>query len=113
MASESIQLTGCDRTMGDKAAAREAMIRTGVPVVPGSGVLQDDQDAFDAARRIGYPLIIKAAAGGGGKGMRVVHTEEELLSSAKLAQTEAASASGTRASTWSSTVRSRGTWRSR
>lgn len=87
-------LPGAIRSMGDKATARTLMKEAGVPIVPGSGVIQDDQAAFDAAARIGYPLIIKASAGGGGKGMRVVHSEDDLLSSIKLAQTEAASSFG-------------------
>lgn len=82
-------------SMGDKAKARALMMASGVPVVPGSGdVLQNEQDAYRAAEAVGYPLIVKATAGGGGKGMRVVHTEEELLSSVKMAQAEAASAFG-------------------
>jgi acetyl-CoA carboxylase, biotin carboxylase subunit len=81
--------------MGDKAEAREAMQAAGVPIVPGTqGVLQNDGDALKAAEEIGFPLIVKAAAGGGGKGMRVVHTEEDLLAAVKVAQTEAAAAFG-------------------
>jgi acetyl-CoA carboxylase biotin carboxylase subunit len=81
--------------MGDKAEAREAMQAAGVPIVPGTqGVLQNDSDALKAAEEIGFPLIVKAAAGGGGKGMRVVHTEEDLLAAVKVAQTEAAAAFG-------------------
>jgi acetyl-CoA carboxylase biotin carboxylase subunit len=81
--------------MGDKATARALMRESGVPVVPGSGdVIQSEQDAFRAAEAVGYPLMVKATAGGGGKGMRVVHAEPELLSSLKMAQTEAAAAFG-------------------
>jgi acetyl-CoA carboxylase, biotin carboxylase subunit len=81
--------------MGDKAEAREAMQAAGVPIVPGTdGVLQNDADALKAAEEIGFPLIVKAAAGGGGKGMRVVHNEEDLLAAVKVAQTEAAAAFG-------------------
>jgi acetyl-CoA carboxylase biotin carboxylase subunit len=81
--------------MGDKAAAREAMQAAGVPIVPGTqGILQSDADALKAAEEIGFPLIVKAAAGGGGKGMRVVHNEEDLLTAVKVAQTEAAAAFG-------------------
>ena len=81
--------------MGDKATARALARQNGVPIVPGSGdVLQGEADAYKAAEIVGYPLIIKATAGGGGKGMRVVRAEEELLSSVKLAQTEAAAAFG-------------------
>ncbi|MBZ9568910.1 acetyl-CoA carboxylase biotin carboxylase subunit [Modicisalibacter tunisiensis] len=84
------------RLMGDKVSAIEAMKQAGVPTVPGSdGPLPDDDDAVLAtARRIGYPVIIKAAAGGGGRGMRVVHTEAHLLSSVSVTKTEASSAFG-------------------
>jgi acetyl-CoA carboxylase biotin carboxylase subunit len=82
-------------SMGDKAAALRLMRETGVPIVPGSGqVLESEQDAYLAARTIGFPLMIKASAGGGGKGMRIVHEEGELASSVKMAQTEAAAAFG-------------------
>ncbi|HTE17671.1 MAG TPA: acetyl-CoA carboxylase biotin carboxylase subunit, partial [Armatimonadota bacterium] len=82
-------------SMGDKATARAIMHEHGVPIVPGSGdVLHGEQDAYRAAENVGYPLMVKATAGGGGKGMRVVHTEEELLSSVKMAQAEAAAAFG-------------------
>jgi acetyl-CoA carboxylase biotin carboxylase subunit len=81
--------------MGDKATARALMQQHGVPVVPGSrDVLQTEQDSLRAADTVGYPLMIKATAGGGGKGMRVVHEGEDLLASIKLAQTEAAAAFG-------------------
>jgi acetyl-CoA carboxylase biotin carboxylase subunit len=81
--------------MGHKAEARAAMVAAGVPVVPGTqGILQSDADAQRAAEEIGYPLIVKAAAGGGGKGMRVVHGEEEFLPAVKVAQAEAAAAFG-------------------
>ena len=84
------------RLMGDKVSAIEAMKKAGVPTVPGSdGPLPDDDDAVLAtARRIGYPVIIKAAAGGGGRGMRVVHTEAHLLASVSVTKTEASSAFG-------------------
>jgi acetyl-CoA carboxylase biotin carboxylase subunit len=81
--------------MGNKAEARAAMAAAGVPVVPGTqGVLQTDTDAVRAAEEIGYPLMVKAAAGGGGKGMRVVHGEEEFLPAVKIAQAESAAAFG-------------------
>jgi acetyl-CoA carboxylase, biotin carboxylase subunit len=81
--------------MGDKATARAMARQHRVPVVPGSGdVLESEQDAYRAAEEVGYPLMVKATAGGGGKGMRVVHSEEELLESVKMAQTEAAAAFG-------------------
>lgn len=86
---------GVIERMGHKAEARAAMIAADVPVVPGTrGVLQNDTDALRAAEEIGYPLIVKAAAGGGGKGMRVVHGEEEFLNAVKVAQAESAAAFG-------------------
>ncbi|HBQ40018.1 MAG TPA: acetyl-CoA carboxylase biotin carboxylase subunit, partial [Halieaceae bacterium] len=84
------------RLMGDKVSAIDAMKKTGVPTVPGSdGPLTDDAErTLDIARRIGYPVIVKAAAGGGGRGMRVVHNEAALLNSVQLTQAEAAAAFG-------------------
>ncbi len=84
------------RLMGDKVAAIEAMRASGVPCVPGSdGPLDDDVERnLTIAKKIGYPIIIKAAAGGGGKGMRVVHTEAALNNAIKMTQTEAAAAFG-------------------
>lgn len=77
--------------MGDKIAARQLMIKSKVPVVPGSDgpVSADDPDIYKIAERIGYPVIIKATAGGGGKGMRVVVSQEALKNSIIMAQTEA------------------------
>ena len=82
------------RTMGDKVAAIRTMKEAGVPTVPGSdGPLTSDTEAsLEHGRRIGYPVIIKAAGGGGGRGMRVVHDEESLLSSIQLTKSEAAAA---------------------
>ena len=82
------------RTMGDKVAAIRAMQETGVPCVPGSdGPLSDDEDTnLRLARDIGYPIIIKAAGGGGGRGMRVVHAEAALLGAISLTKTEAQNA---------------------
>ena len=82
------------RTMGDKVAAIKAMQATGVPCVPGSdGPLGDDDAAnLKMAKKIGYPIIIKAAGGGGGRGMRVVHAEPALLGAISLTQAEAGSA---------------------
>jgi len=79
------------RTMGDKVAAIEAMQKAGVPCVPGSdGSLGDnDEENMRLAREIGYPIIIKAAGGGGGRGMRVVHAEGSLLNSISLTKNEA------------------------
>jgi acetyl-CoA carboxylase, biotin carboxylase subunit len=84
------------RLMGDKVSAIEAMKKAGVPTVPGSdGPLTDDNDkTLEVARRIGYPVIVKAAAGGGGRGMRVVHNEAALLNSVQVTQSEAAAAFG-------------------
>jgi acetyl-CoA carboxylase biotin carboxylase subunit len=82
------------RTMGDKVAAIRAMKESGVPCVPGSdGPLSDDDEAnIKLAKAIGYPIIIKAAGGGGGRGMRVVHAEAALLGAISLTKTEAANA---------------------
>ena len=84
------------RLMGDKVSAKQQMKRTGVPTVPGSdGALPDDPDEVTRiAREIGFPVIVKAAAGGGGRGMRVVHNEEVLLSSIQVTQSEAQAAFG-------------------
>ena len=79
------------RLMGDKVSAIEVMKEAGVPTVPGSDgpVGQDPERNIELAREIGYPVIIKAAAGGGGRGMRVVYDESELSSTIQLTQTEA------------------------
>lgn len=84
------------RMMGDKVAAIKAMKAAGVPTVPGSdGPLPEDpEECVKIARRIGYPIIIKAAAGGGGRGMRVVHTEAALINSIHITQGEAKAAFG-------------------
>ena len=84
------------RLMGDKVSAKQAMIRAGVPTVPGSeGALGDDPNAIRAAaKRIGYPVIIKAAGGGGGRGMRVVHTEAALIHAVQTTRAEAGAAFG-------------------
>ena len=81
------------RMMGDKISAIEVMRQAGVPTVPGSNGPLDDNDerALDLAREIGFPIIIKAAAGGGGRGMRVVYDETELLKTIKVTSTEAQS----------------------
>jgi acetyl-CoA carboxylase biotin carboxylase subunit len=82
------------RLMGDKVSAKEAMKKAGVPVVPGSeGALPEDPKEIVAiARNVGYPVIIKAAGGGGGRGMRVVHTEAALPNAVAMTRNEAASA---------------------
>ncbi|MCL6414930.1 acetyl-CoA carboxylase biotin carboxylase subunit [Aestuariirhabdus sp. Z084] len=84
------------RLMGDKVSAIEAMRKAGVPTVPGSnGALDDNPErTIKLAREIGYPVIIKAAAGGGGRGMRVVHGEAALLSSITITKSEAQAAFG-------------------
>ena len=84
------------RLMGDKVSAKQAMIRSGVPCVPGSeGALPDDpKEIIQTARKVGYPVIIKAAGGGGGRGMRVVHTEAALLNAVAMTKNEAGAAFG-------------------
>jgi len=84
------------RLMGDKVSAIEAMKKAGIPCLPGSdGPLGDDyEENLKIARRIGFPIIIKAAGGGGGRGMRVVHSEAALHSSISLTKGEAAAAFG-------------------
>ncbi|HWQ38131.1 MAG TPA: acetyl-CoA carboxylase biotin carboxylase subunit [Burkholderiales bacterium] len=84
------------RLMGDKVSAKAAMIKAGVPVVPGSeGALPEAPDEIvKVARKIGYPVIIKAAGGGGGRGMRVVHTEAALINAVTMTRQEAKTAFG-------------------
>jgi acetyl-CoA carboxylase biotin carboxylase subunit len=84
------------RLMGDKVSAKDAMKVAGVPCVPGSeGALPEDpKEIVKIARTIGYPVIIKAAGGGGGRGMRVVHTEAALLNAVNMTRTEAGAAFG-------------------
>ena len=79
------------RSMGDKITAKETMIKAGVPVIPGSeGLISSVEEAKPIAKTIGYPIILKATAGGGGKGMRVVWQEEDLEKAFNAAKTEAA-----------------------
>ncbi len=82
------------RLMGDKVSAKAAMAKAGVPTVPGSeGALPDDpKEIVRIARKVGYPVIIKAAGGGGGRGMRVVHTEAALINAVTMTRTEAQAA---------------------
>ena len=81
--------------MGDKAAARDTMKAAGVPVIPGSeGVVETPEEAFELAHRIGYPVIVKASGGGGGRGMRVAHTDMTLGNVMLMAQQEAEKAFG-------------------
>ena len=76
--------------MGDKITAKKTMIALGVPVVPGSeGSIDTDEDALATANKIGYPVIIKATAGGGGKGMKVAFSDSELVQSFRMAKSEA------------------------
>jgi acetyl-CoA carboxylase biotin carboxylase subunit len=84
------------RVMGDKVAAIQAMKSAGVPTVPGSdGSLSDDEFSLrEIAKKIGYPVIIKAAAGGGGRGMRVVEDEDSLINAISITKTEATAAFG-------------------
>ncbi|MFV0601110.1 MAG: acetyl-CoA carboxylase biotin carboxylase subunit [Brachymonas sp.] len=84
------------RTMGDKVSAKQAMIKAGVPCVPGSeGELPDDPAQLKRiAKQIGYPVIIKAAGGGGGRGMRVAHTEAALINAVAMTRAEASTAFG-------------------
>ncbi len=81
--------------MGNKSVARDTMIAAGVPVVPGTkGIITDPQEAMIIAKEIGYPVIVKASAGGGGRGMRIAQSEKELLTSIQTAASEAQSAFG-------------------
>ncbi len=84
------------RLMGDKVSAKQAMIKAGVPCVPGSeGELPEDpKEILSVARKVGYPVIVKAAGGGGGRGMRVVHTEAALLNAVNMTRGEAQAAFG-------------------
>jgi acetyl-CoA carboxylase biotin carboxylase subunit len=84
------------RLMGDKVSAKQTMIKAGVPVVPGSeGALPENpEETVKIARTIGYPVIIKAAGGGGGRGMRVVHTEAALINAVTMTRQEAQTAFG-------------------
>jgi len=81
------------RLMGDKIEARRAMKEAGLPVLPGSSeAISSEEEGLKLAREIGYPVIVKASAGGGGRGMRIVRTEQELGQALKTASTEAAAA---------------------
>jgi acetyl-CoA carboxylase biotin carboxylase subunit len=84
------------RLMGDKVSAKQAMVKAGVPVVPGSDGALPEQNAevVKIARKVGYPVIVKAAGGGGGRGMRVVHTEAALLNAVAMTRAEALAAFG-------------------
>lgn len=83
------------RSMGDKITAKETMIKAGVPVVPGSKrLLKDVKDGLKTALEVGYPVMIKATAGGGGKGMRIVHKEENFEKNFNMAKNESGAAFG-------------------
>src|SRR5437660_5354859 len=83
------------RLMGEKEKARAAMKQHGVPILPGSdGVIASEEEAREWARQVGYPVIIKASAGGGGRGMRIVRAEEDLVALYRQAQQEASAAFG-------------------
>jgi acetyl-CoA carboxylase biotin carboxylase subunit len=84
------------RLMGDKVSAKQAIVKAGVPTVPGSeGPLPEDaKEIVRVARKVGYPVIIKASGGGGGRGMRVVHTEAALLNAVNMTRAEAQAAFG-------------------
>src|SRR6202522_4829275 len=83
------------RLMGEKEKARAAMKKAGVPILPGSdGILASEGEAVEWARQVGFPVIIKASAGGGGRGMRIVRNQEELPGLFRAAQSEAAGAFG-------------------
>ena len=80
--------------MGDKDAARQLMSKSGVPVIPGTEILKDTADAVEQAEKIGYPVLIKASAGGGGKGIRLVNSKEEMEKAFNTASSEAMQAFG-------------------
>ncbi len=81
--------------MGNKSNARELMIRAGVPVIPGSdGVVDNVEKAYETADRLGYPVMVKASAGGGGRGIRIVRTKDELAEAYETAKSETKSAFG-------------------
>ena len=80
--------------LGDKDMAKRTMRDAGVPVVPGSGLVEDEKEAAEAAEKIGFPLLVKARAGGGGKGIRLVSSKEELLPAFRASTQEATSAFG-------------------
>ncbi|MBV8759047.1 MAG: acetyl-CoA carboxylase biotin carboxylase subunit [Deltaproteobacteria bacterium] len=82
------------RMMGDKISARAAMAKAGVPMLPGTSGLHDEIQLLEAAERIGFPVILKASAGGGGRGMKIVHEKEKLLEAWSMGRTEAQAAFG-------------------
>jgi acetyl-CoA carboxylase biotin carboxylase subunit len=80
------------RLMGDKVSARKAMVDAGVPILPGTGVLETEKELLEAAERVGFPLILKASAGGGGRGMKIVEDTSRLVEMWGMARTEAQAA---------------------
>lgn len=80
--------------MGDKSTARETMTKVGVPIVPGTGLLPTEEKALEEAKRIGFPVLIKATAGGGGRGMRICNEEKEVINNYNQARNEAEQAFG-------------------
>ena len=82
------------KDMGDKAQARKTMVENGVPVTPGTDLINDEKSALEFANKVKYPVIVKATAGGGGKGMRVANSDKELLEALTLCKTEAQNAFG-------------------
>ena len=83
------------KMMGDKITAKQAVKEAGIPVVPGSdGAVTTEEEAFAAAKEIGFPVLIKAAAGGGGRGMKVAQTQEDLYEAVSTARAEARAAFG-------------------
>lgn len=77
------------RKMGDKATARKTMIENNVPVTPGTGILKTPEEVKEFAHKVGYPIILKATAGGGGKGMRICRSDEDVETNMNLCQSEA------------------------
>lgn len=81
--------------VGNKSNARDIMIRAGVPVIPGSnGVIHNEEEALNIAEEIGYPVVVKASAGGGGRGIRIVHSKENMIKAFNTAKSEAKGAFG-------------------
>ncbi|CBZ05494.1 biotin carboxylase of acetyl-CoA carboxylase [Clostridium botulinum H04402 065] len=81
--------------VGNKSNARDIMIRAGVPVIPGSnGVIHNEEEALNIAEEIGYPIVVKASAGGGGRGIRIVHSKENMIKAFNTAKSEAKGAFG-------------------
>ncbi|MCS4480442.1 acetyl-CoA carboxylase biotin carboxylase subunit [Clostridium botulinum] len=81
--------------VGNKSNARDIMIRAGVPVIPGSnGVIHNEEEALNIAKEIGYPVVVKASAGGGGRGIRIVHSKENMIKAFNTAKSEAKGAFG-------------------